>query len=243
MSYICNKCSKTFKNSQSLNAHSKKHSEKLNVIESRELFSKMASERSKNIYNDNLNKYLTNPNLCKNCNIPIVTAPSKIISEIKSKKFCSRKCSGFWQSKHKKTGTKRSKLEKWLEIKLKELYPNLDIKFNWTDSIFSELDIYIPSLKLAFELNGIFHYEPIFGLEKLTKTQVNDRQKIIKCFEIGIELCVIDTTSLTYFKEDKAEKFLKIVANIISRRLASGEVLATSHKILEISSPLWNMTG
>lgn len=27
------------------------------------------------------------------------------------------------------------------------------------------------------------------------------------------------------------------------KKLASGEVLATSHRILEIPSPLWNMTG
>jgi len=49
------------------------------------------------------------------------------------------------------------------------LYPDLVIHFNKKDAINSELDIYIPSLKLAFELNGIFHYEPIFGKENFLK--------------------------------------------------------------------------
>ena len=62
----------------------------------------------------------------------------------------------------------------WLEEQLTSLYPKLDIHFNRKDTIGSELDIYIPSLNLAVELNGIFHYEPIFGKDKLSKIKTND---------------------------------------------------------------------
>ena len=37
------------------------------------------------------------------------------------------------------------------------------------EAINSELDVYVPSLNLAFELNGIFHYEPIYGEKKLNQ--------------------------------------------------------------------------
>jgi hypothetical protein len=87
------------------------------------------------------------------------------------------------------------------------LYPNLEIKYNSKEEIHSELDIYIPKYKLAFELNGIFHYEPIFGGQKLEQTQNNDKNKFQLCQENKISLCVIDTSSLKYFKEQNAEKY------------------------------------
>ena len=79
-------------------------------------------------------------------------------------------------------------------------YPNLEIHYNRKDAINSELDIYIPELELAFELNGIFHYEPIYGAEKLQQIQNNDDRKFQACLEKGISLCIIDTSSLKYFK-------------------------------------------
>jgi very-short-patch-repair endonuclease len=132
--------------------------------------------------------------------------------------FCSSSCAAIYNNTHKTYGTRRSKLEKYLEEKLKEKYPKLDIHFNRKDAINSELDIYIPSLKLAFELNGIYHYEPIHGPEKLASVQNNDQRKFQACLERGIELCIIDTSSIKHFKENKANKFLNIIIEIISKR-------------------------
>ena len=92
----------------------------------------------------------------------------------------------------------------------------LEFHFNRKDAINGELDIFIPSLKLAFELNGIFHYEPIYGPEKLGKIQNNDLRKSQACLERGIELCLIDVSSMTYFKPIKGRKFLNIIQNIIN---------------------------
>ena len=78
------------------------------------------------------------------------------------------------------------------------------------------MDIYIPQLKLAFELNGVFHYEPIFGSEKLNQIQNNDGRKFQACLERGIELCIVDTSKLNYFKESNALPYLEIVQKIIN---------------------------
>jgi hypothetical protein len=98
-------------------------------------------------------------------------------------------------------------------------FPSLNIKYNNKDAINSELDIYIPSLKLSFELNGIYHYEAIHGEEKLTKVQNNDARKFQACLEKGIELCIVDTSSLKYMKESNAIKFFNIISNIIKQKL------------------------
>lgn len=154
---------------------------------------------------------------CKNCDKEISKVKSR--SKISKNLFCSLSCANKYNNTHKTKGNNRSKLEIWIEKQLGLLYPNLEIWFNHQKTFGTELDIYIPSLKLAFELNGIFHYEPIFGSEKLTKTQNNDNRKFQACLERGIELCIIDTTSQHYFKERTSQKFLNIIINIINSKL------------------------
>lgn len=145
----------------------------------------------------------------------------KTPNQIKKTKnhFCSQSCAASYNNTHKTKGTRRSKLEQYLEHKLIETYPSLEIIFNDKMAINSELDIYIPSLKLAFELNGIFHYEPIFGESKLNSIQQNDSNKFQKCQEKGISLCVIDTSSQKYFKEQSSNKFFNIIKDIIDDNL------------------------
>lgn len=133
--------------------------------------------------------------------------------------FCCQSCAATYNNTHKTYGIRRSKLEIYLEEQLKSLYPNLHFDFNKKDAINSELDIYIPSLNLAFELNGIFHYEPIYGSEKLTQIQNNDQRKFQACLEKNIELVLIDVSQLDYFKEQKAIKFLEIIKTIINSKL------------------------
>jgi len=142
----------------------------------------------------------------------------KQVFYLKKKKnlFCSSRCGGLYNTSHKTKGTRRSKLEKYIEKELPKIYSDL-ILYNDRTAILAELDIYIPSLKLAFELNGIFHYEQIYESTPLSDVQRRDKNKMICCFQKGIELCVIDTTSLKYFKEEKARKFLDIIIDIINR--------------------------
>lgn len=158
---------------------------------------------------------------CSNCKKPVYRRNSEAnkIRKKSNRFFCSQSCSATYNNTHKTHGHRRSKLENWLEIRLKELYPNVEINFNQKNTINAELDIYIPSLKLAFELNGIFHYEPIFGQEKLDRIINNDKRKFQACLEKGIEFCIIDTSKQTYFKDKTSQQFLDIITNIINTKL------------------------
>ena len=152
---------------------------------------------------------------CNNCSKLFLKLPNQIKKT--KNNFCSKSCSAIYNNLHKTKGTRRSNLEIWLEKQLTLLYPDLKINFNKKDTINSELDIYIPSLKLAFELNGIYHYEPIHGVNKMNQIQNNDHRKILACAEKDIELCIIDVSSLIYFKSKNAQKYLDIIASIINK--------------------------
>lgn len=162
------------------------------------------------------NNYSRKTIYCVNCNKSVTIKLSD------PKKFCSKSCSAKYNNKHKTKGSRRSKLEVWVESKLTELYPNLIIDYNKIDSLEMELDIYVPSLKLAFELNGIFHYEPIFGDKKLQNIQRNDTNKFEKCQQLGISLCIIDVSKQKYFKEKTSIPFLDIILLIINQKLLEG---------------------
>ena len=156
---------------------------------------------------------------CKNCDTIFEKTPTEIKKSKSGNHFCSQTCSATYNNKHKTTGTRRSKLEIWLEEQLIFLYPNIKIDFNKKDTIGSELDIYIPSLNIAFEINGIFHYEPIYGVNKLNQIQENDISKSKACHDSKIDLCIIDASQQTYVKPSTSQKYLDIIVNIVKERL------------------------
>ena len=182
-------------------------------------------------YNDgrSINKYCSRPctslarkekkveKICAQCGLNIFRVPSTLV-KVKNT-FCSQSCAATYNNTHKTYGTRISKLEVYLQERLTEQYFEMEIHFNRKDTINSELDIYIPSLKLAFELNGILHYEPIYGAEKLAQIQNNDKHKFQACLEKGIELCIINSSELKYFKPSKAEKYLEIIVELINFKM------------------------
>ncbi len=167
----------------------------------------------------NLNQQLKQPPVqvsCKECN----TVFTKYANEIKRSlnHFCSNSCSATYNNKHKEFGCRRSKLEEHIEKVLSKDLPDLEVKYSSKVEINSELDVYIPSLKLAFEIQGIFHYEPIFGQEKLDQIQKNDLEKIQRCEELNIKLIHIDTRTQKRFTEKSSEKYLKEIFTEITKR-------------------------
>lgn len=134
----------------------------------------------------------------------------------KSKRwFCSVRCANIYKNNNKITATKRSKLERYLEKLLPLLFPKIEILFNVKDVVGSELDIYIPKLKLAVELNGICHYKAIYGEKRLSYTQKNDLSKIEACSKQLITLVIIDTTKQKYFSSESSQTYLDTIYEII----------------------------
>ena len=64
----------------------------------------------------------------------------------------------------------------------------------------------------------IFHYEPIYGAEKLASIQNNDNRKFQACLEKGIELVIIDTSRQVYVKPKTSQKYLDIITKIIEQK-------------------------
>ena len=134
---------------------------------------------------------------------------------IKPRHCCSRECAKLLQKYHKDWGSNRSKLEIELEAVLKKTY-NFEMTFNDT-RIGYELDVEIPCLGLAFELNGPFHYKPIFGMEKLIQTQKIDREKLQKSIEMNINLIVINVSEDRSSKRVRLQRIQEIIALINSK--------------------------
>ncbi len=154
---------------------------------------------------------------CKKCNKEFCFSVCSFNHKSRKSKntFCSLSCAASYNNTNKQYGTRRSKLETAIENLLKIDYPNLNIEFNSKTAIKSELDIYFPDLKFAIELNGIVHYEPIFGKDKFNLIVDNDNQKIISCFKQGIELAIIDTSQCKKVNDKTISKYYQYVKELI----------------------------
>lgn len=140
----------------------------------------------------------------------------KLLSYIKRTKhnFCSNSCKAIYGNAHKTKGTRVSKLELYLQQELIKKY-SFEIKFNSREEIGSELDFYIPSLKLGIEVNGILHYEPIYGPEKLARMENNDNRKFQACLEKGISLCIVNSSLQKTVNEKTSLPYLTKICEVI----------------------------
>lgn len=164
---------------------------------------------------------------CGFCNKEIERLKSRF-KRVKHSFFCCLSCASKWAQANKCSGSNRSKMEQWIEENLTISFPELEIEYNNKNVCGTyELDVYIPSLKLAFELNGILHYEDIFGGLQVKKE--NDAKKLQICKEKGIDLTVYDTRSAKRFERNISLgiPFLNDITNRIKEKM--GGISSAAH--------------
>jgi dTDP-4-amino-4,6-dideoxygalactose transaminase len=104
-----------------------------------------------------------------------------------------------------------------LEQKIHLCFPLLILECNNRNLLGIELDFYFPEIRLAIEINGIVHYEPIYGSKTFERIQNVDEQKIIQTSELGIELIIVPTFG--HFTTKHAELIWNSIYTIISSRI------------------------
>lgn len=129
---------------------------------------------------------------------------SKLFSQIKKSPnhFCCSNCSAIYTNKNRKTGFRRSKAELFLETIIREEFPNLEVKTSVRDLIPDglEVDILLPTLNIAIELNGPVHYFPIYGEVKFENIKSKDVLKQVYLQQAGFNLIVLNISELKYWK-------------------------------------------
>lgn len=133
--------------------------------------------------------------------------------------FCNRSCSVSYNNTQRRK-SKRSKCEIMLFDLIQQHYPNLNVLPNDKNLLEGfEVDIAIPELNLAIEWNGIVHYKPIYGEEKLDKIKSVDIKKQLLAQKNNIRLIVIsDLVSTKAFVNEAFMNIVKIVDELLSYR-------------------------
>lgn len=129
--------------------------------------------------------------------------------------FCSYHCSSKHKAINRKGIGRRSKIEKYIEEKLITEFPTTNILFNDRKHVGYELDIYFPDLKLAIELNGIFHYKPIYGFDQLNYVISRDIKKFCMCTRMGISLEVFNISHIKHFTPCVMDEYYEKIASYI----------------------------
>ena len=153
---------------------------------------KIISERNRIIYN------------CKQCGKEF----NRIACRDKrgTNKFCSPSCAGKYVAKNCRTSSKRSKAEVFLCELIKKDFPSLIISENNHNILPSklEIDIFIKHKNLAIEVNGPFHYFPIFGQDYLDKIHNKDIKKQNEILALKINLIILDISNFLTLKQTKS---------------------------------------
>ena len=132
---------------------------------------------------------------CMNCSSECKKSPYQI--EHNKYIFCSRSCHASYGNKtfnkSSRFGINKSKAETTLVNIIKSDFPELIIIENDRKILDGlEIDVLIPSEKIAIELNGPCHYIPIFGEPELIRTKNKDIIKKQKLQELKLHFFQIN---------------------------------------------------
>lgn len=126
-----------------------------------------------------------------------------------------------------------SKLEQYLNVELKS--KGYKVQFHKEGLIPNEklqIDLYLPQLKTAIEIDGPTHFFPIWGEEKLLKKQQEDREKnglLITNGFIVIRVKIVTKNTSKVFHRKTLEKILDALTFI-----EQGNILNVEDRLIEI---------
>ena len=161
------------------------------------------------------NKTVTKP--CQWCG-ELVERKNKELKKSKSGYvFCNQSCSASYNNTLRRK-SRRSKVEKLLFELLKEEFPDLEIIANDKTLLDGyEADIAFPQINLCIEWNGVVHYRPIYGQDKLDDIQKRDVEKQHIAQEKGINLIVVpDLVSTDVYVKEAFQDIKKIIKRLPS---------------------------
>ena len=139
----------------------------------------------------------------------------KLRSQKSGRLFCGNSCAAKYNNANVPRDGRRSQLEAYIEAKIQTAYPELELITNDRLLLGLEMDLYLPELGLAIEINGICHTKAIYGENTYAATQRNDLEKARRCEDLGIDLVVIDTSGQAAFSEASSAEYLTMVFNAI----------------------------
>lgn len=163
--------------------------------------------------NASLKDFKTIELICQNCHLLFNRSRIAYLNNINKNTetfFCSKKCSMTSLNRASKTSTSKSSHEVILKELIQKKYPEFDVIQNDRTVLPEnlEIDIWIPSINLAIELNGPCHFYPIYGEHRLQQTRGNDIRKVLFAQLQNINLLVVDTSSLKSKSKLSVEKFI-----------------------------------
>lgn len=146
---------------------------------------------------------------CSLCKTKIFRTETDVKNSKSQTFFCKKSCKTKYANQYQITHKPKSRAETILCNLIKEYFPNLLVQENARNILPSklEIDIFIPSLKLAIELNGPIHYIPMYGQEKLDKVKYKDFLKQSEINQLGLNLIVIDISHLN--SRQSTDSFIK----------------------------------
>jgi hypothetical protein len=151
---------------------------------------------------------------CSSCSKTLEVQRHALKKSKSGRSFCDKSCAASFNNQLKRK-SRRSKCEIMLYEMLKNRFPNVAMMAGDKTMLNGyEVDIAIPSLNLAIEWNGIVHFLPIYGKDKLHRVQTNDQKKLSLAAEKGIELIVIP--DLVSTPQRVKEAFIQIAKHIES---------------------------
>lgn len=147
---------------------------------------------------------------CTQCGVSLKRKAGEVAKSKSGNFFCGVSCSAVYNNLHKKHGKTRSKYELHLEEIVRTQYPTLDYSAN-DKRLGAEIDFLFPGLKLAVEVNGVYHRLPIHGQNKLRRIQELDKKRKDLCQAHGLSLHIIEVTDIRRDKESVTQQFIDLL--------------------------------